>query len=137
MTIAETYSLLRSVHQLKRRIWWMQVRRDELQACLLPPGLRYDKDLVQTTPEDKLAKYAVEVADLDRDIIKMRRRRAQLIARISQAVDQLTDERDKQIIAGYYFRGLPLRQLEEELHYNYQYISQLKKAAVARLSHLL
>lgn len=137
MTIRETYAKLKSVNQLKRRIWRLEQQRDELQLCMLPAAVRYDKDIVQATPENALERVAVEVVDLEREIDQAKRRRAKLMITLSRAIEQLPDERDKQIIVGYYFRGWSLRQLSEELHYNFQYVSQLKKTAIARLSHLL
>lgn len=133
MTLGETYSKLRSIEQLKRRILCMEIRRDELQACLLPPGLRYDKDIVQTSPEDKMARYAVEVADLDRDIIKAKKRRADLISFICSGTDRLR-ETDRIIILMYYVQGSKMDDIAKQIHYNRQYCYELKRQAVQHLS---
>ena len=44
--------MLYSVRTIDRTIWRLQLRRDELQSCLLPGAVRYDADRVQSSPQD-------------------------------------------------------------------------------------
>ena len=53
--LRETYDFLLSPRRIADEIWRKDIRRKELRACLLPAAITYDKDRVQTTPEDRIA----------------------------------------------------------------------------------
>lgn len=61
MTITETYNYLLRVREQEWTIWRLTLQHDELQSCLLPAAIRYDKDVVQTSPEDKLSAIALSL----------------------------------------------------------------------------
>lgn len=48
----------------------LQLRIKELQLSLLPSGIRYDTDKVQTSPSDKMIEVAAKVDALERQMQK-------------------------------------------------------------------
>ena len=61
----QTYNYLNSVRVLHWRWLRLKARHDELESCLLPAAIRYDKDKVQTSPDDTISKIVAEIAELE------------------------------------------------------------------------
>lgn len=67
MTLKDTYKYLESIKKIDNEIRKQQLKHDALQSCLLPKAIAYDKDSVQTSPQDKMSEIASEVLDIERD----------------------------------------------------------------------
>ena len=113
-----TAEFLLQVRELERTIWRLTLRRDELQSCLLPGAVRYDLDRVQTSPEDRFGAVAAAVADLDRKLQDLRVRKADLVIEVSEAIDELTDDREKTILTAYYVGRLPMTEIADRIGYS-------------------
>lgn len=133
MDLKETYDFLLSPRRIADEIWRKDIRRQELRACLLPAAITYDKDRVQTTPEDNMAETMAEVADLDAEIEILRRRRARQIRLISRALDQLEDGREKAILEAYYIGRKSMNEIAEHMSYSLQHTYRLKRDGVENM----
>lgn len=133
MDLKETYDFLLSPRRIADEIWRKDIRRQELRACLLPAAITYDKDRVQTTPEDHMAETMAEVADLDAEIEILRRRRARQIRLISRALDQLEDGREKAILEAYYIGRKSMNEIAEHMSYSLQHTYRLKRDGVENM----
>ena len=133
MDLKETYDFLLSPRRIADEIWRKDIRRQELRACLLPAAITYDKDRVQTTPEDNMAETMAEVADLDAEIEILRRRRARQICLISRALDQLEDGREKAVLEAYYIGRKSMNEIAEHMSYSLQHTYRLKRDGVEKM----
>jgi hypothetical protein len=61
----QIYNYLNSVRVLHWRWLRLKARHDELESCLLPAAIRYDKDKVQTSPDDTISKIVAEISELE------------------------------------------------------------------------
>ena len=129
-----TAEFLLQVRELERTIWRLTLRRDELQSRLLPGAVRYDLDRVQTSPEDRFGAVAAAVADLDRKLQDLRVRKADLVIEVSEAIDELTDDREKTILTAYYVGRLPMTEIADRIGYSLQHTYRLRKAGVSHLA---
>ena len=102
MNYQETYDFLLGPRRIADAIWRMALRRQELRSCLLPSGITYDGDRVQTSPEDSMARVMAEVDELDQQIDTLRRSMAMEILRISRVIDRLEDPREATVLDAYY-----------------------------------
>ena len=133
MDLKETYEFLLSPRRLADEIWRKDIRRQELRACLLPAAVTYDKDRVQTTPDDVMADTMADVADLDAEIEILQRRRARQISLISRALDQLEDGREKAILEAYYIGRKSMNEIAEHMSYSLQHTYRLKRDGVENM----
>lgn len=133
MDLKETYDFLLSPRRIADEIWRKDIRRQELRACLLPAAITYDKDRVQTTPEDHMAETMADMADLDAEIEILRRRRARQIHLISGALDQLEDGREKAILEAYYIGRKSMNEIAEHMSYSLQHTYRLKRDGVEKM----
>jgi len=133
MDLKETYDFLLSPRRLADEIWRKDIRRQELRACLLPSAITYDKDRVQTTPDDVMADTMADVADLDAEIEILQRQRARQIRRIGKALDMLEDSREKAILEAYYIGQKSMVEISERMSYSLQHTYRLKRDGVEKI----
>lgn len=127
-------NFLYQVRTIDRTIWRLQLRRDELQSCLLPGAVRYDKDKVQTSPMDKLADIAAAVADLDEKISYLQRSKAAAILETSEAIERLADEREKVILTAFYIGKRSMEEIADKMGYSIQHTYRLRRAGVLKVA---
>ena len=98
---AKTY--LRSIRSEQREIRTLSEMRENIYWSLFPPAVRYDKDKVQTTPDDMVSKRMSRVCELDREIEK---RIAELDAHRAEAfrmIQKIDGDNERAVLLLYYF----------------------------------
>lgn len=136
MTLTETYEYLQRPRKLELSIMRLSLQHDELQACLLPAAIRYDKDVVQTSPEDKLSEVAAAVLDLEKKIQRLRSQKARMLLEINAAIDKL-DDKDVVILTAYYVKRMTMSDVADIIDKSLQHTYRLRKKAVQHLSELM
>ena len=136
MTLTETYEYLQRPRKLELSIMRLSLQHDELQACLLPAAIRYDKDVVQTSPEDKLSEVAAAVLDLEKKIQRLRSQKARMLLEINAAIDKL-DDKDAVILTAYYIKRMTMSDVADIIDKSLQHTYRLRKKAVQHLSELM
>lgn len=134
MTVTEAYAFLNSIRHIEAEIIKLQIRHDELQSCLLPKAITYDKDSVQTSPEDPMLRIASDVVDLERQIQQLKTTKAKRVVEVSGAINQLTDDNEQIILLGFYVGRLPARKIAELTHYSLSGVFKARRRAVVHLS---
>lgn len=134
--LQETYDFLLGPRRISDEIWRKDLRRQELRSCLLPSGITYDRDRVQTSPEDSMARIMAEVDELDGQIDALQRSRAFEILRISRVIDQMDDPREATVLDAYYLGRRSMQEIAEHLHYSERHVYRLRGAGVAKMSQM-
>lgn len=114
-----------------------QLRAAELRSCLLPSGIRYDLDKVQTSPEDKLSKIMGKVDELDRQIAELMQEKALLVIEIGEAIERLTDDNEKTVLTEFYIGRVPMTQVAELINYSPRRAYYFRKQGVIHLGEVL
>ena len=136
MEYQDTYDFLLGPRRIADAIWRKDLRRQELRSCLLPSGISYDKDPVQTSPEDSMARIMAEVDELDQQIDTLRRSMAMEILRISRVIDQMDDPREATVLDAYYLGRRSMQEIAEHLHYSERHVYRLRSEGVAKMSQM-
>ena len=110
----------------------LQLRIKELQMSLLPSGIRYDKDKVQTSPSDQMLEIAAKVDDLER---KMQSKLAKLNADMVKAmtiVQAMPTPEYRQLLTLRYLTGrMPWEQIAQVMGYSIDHVKgHLHKMAI-------
>ena len=96
---------LYSIRDEYKEIEELKMRIEELGTSLLPQGIRYDKDRVQTSPTDMTTDRMSELGDyeamLQRKLVRLNRRR--MLAQIR--INALNDSKQRQILDLYFLSG--------------------------------
>ena len=104
----------------------LQLRIKELQLSLLPSGIRYDTDKVQTSPSDKMIEVAAKVDALERQMQKkLTALNADMIKAIAIVQSMPTPEY-RQLLTLRYLTGsrTSWKQISEIMGYSEQHVKQ-------------
>lgn len=137
MELQETYDFLLGPRRISAEIWRKDLRRRELKSCLLPIGITYDKDKVQTSPEDSMARIMAEVAEIDQQIDNLQKTRAVKILEISRVIDRLDNLNEATVLDAYYLGRKSMREISEHLNYSLQHTYRLRRNGMAKIRKML
>jgi DNA-directed RNA polymerase specialized sigma subunit len=133
----EMYEYLMQIRRAELSIRRLEMKAAALRTCLLPNAIRYDKDRVQTSPEDKLAEIMADIDGLERDIIQRKEEKAGLIQEITGAIDRLEDEREKTVLTGFFVNRESMSEVAEEIRYSSRSTYRFRKWGMQHLASIL
>ena len=137
MTYNEVYTYLMQVRLIDKRIWLAQIEHDEMQTCLLPSAITYDKDVVQTSPEDKMSGIAGKVFDMERKISRLKTQKAHLIITIKSQISQLPDEDQRIVLTAFFLCRQPMRQIAENTNRSISGVYTIRRKAIQSMRIIL
>ena len=137
MTYNEVYTYLMQVRLIDKRIWLAQIEHDEMQTCLLPSAITYDKDVVQTSPEDKMSSIAGKVIDMEKKIVRLRNRKAQLIITIKSQISEIEDEDQRIILSAFFLCRQSMRQIAENTNRSLSGVYTIRRKAIQSMRIIL
>lgn len=112
------HEYMMQVRRIELRIRRISLQIEELESSLLPQGIRYDKDKVQTSPEDTLSKIAGKIADLEKLRTQLVRERRLLLLEIQDVLDQLENEQEQIVLEAYYLSRMSMTEISEMISYS-------------------
>ena len=127
------YDFLLGPLRISDEIWRKEMRRDALRACLMPSGITYDQDKVQTSPSDRMCEVMSKIGDLNLQIKALKEERGLAILEVSQKIDSLDDEREKTILDAYYIGGLSMTEIAEHQGYSVSHTYYLRRHGAEKL----
>lgn len=130
------HEYMRQVRQIELKIRRLTLQIEELESCLLPQGIRYDRDKVQTSPEDVLPKIAGKIQELEKQRTQLARERALLLLEIQDALDQLESEPERIVLEAYYLSRMSMREISEMIGYSIRQAYRLRTAGLQKLAHI-
>lgn len=133
MDLQATYDYLMRIRKTEYAIKRKQLRREELKSCLLPGGIRYDLDRVQTSPRYKVSEIMAKVDELDHQIEELMQEKAMLVIEIGEAIEQLEDDNEKTVLAEFYIGRVPMAQVAEIINYSVRRTYYFRKQGVLHL----
>lgn len=131
------YEFLSRPKKFDMRIKMLEAKRAGLMSCLLPSGIRYDLDKVQSSPEDPMSRVAAEIDAIDREIISLQQEKAGAIVEICDAIDQLTNGNEKTVLTLYWVHGHKLADIAEIINYSVRRTYYFRKQGVIHLGEVL
>lgn len=137
MDLQETYDYLTRIRKTEYAIKRKQLQREELKSCLLPNGIQYDLDKVQTSPKDKVSEIMARVDELDRQIEELMQKKALLVIEIGEAIEQLPDGNEKTVLTGFYIGRMPMEKVAALIDYSLRRAYYFRKQGAIHLGELL
>lgn len=101
----EGRQLLGEVRKIDSRIRRMTMLIETLRASLLPSGIRYDLDKVQTSAKDTIPDVMAKISELEGKVIEMYLERADAVLRIEACIDSIEDPELREILTAFYSKG--------------------------------
>lgn len=113
----QAYDFLNSARVLHWQWLRLKAKHDELESCLLPAAIRYDKDKVQTSPEDPMAKIVSEISELEKEMVKVQHRKFVQIEKIGRALNALDSDEERTALTMRYINRIPVTAIAEAMGY--------------------
>lgn len=113
----QAYEFLNSVRVLHWRWLRLKAKHDELESCLLPGAIRYDRDKVQTSPEDPLAKIVAEINELEEEMIQLQIAKAQRIKEITKAIHSIPSDEERTALTMRFINRKPVSEIAQAMGY--------------------
>jgi len=132
----QAYNYLNSVRVLHWEWLRLKAKHDELETCLLPSAIRYDKDKVQTSPEDPMAKIVSEIADLERRMGEIQYAKSVRIHEISRVINALESKEERTALTMRYINRKSVTDIAEAMGYSERRIYQFMDQGGAQIKRL-
>lgn len=129
----EVYEFLTMPKKTKLQIRSKQMQIEDLRLQMLPGAIRYDKDIVQSSPEDPMMKFIVRVDELERAIEGLKQRYVDEQKMISEAIEMLEDECEQVVLIGRYVSGDSYDEIAAELFLSVDRVFQIHRSAVDKM----
>jgi DNA-directed RNA polymerase specialized sigma24 family protein len=113
----QIYNYLNSVRVLHWRWLRLKARHDELESCLLPAAIRYDKDKVQTSPEDQMSKIMAEISELETQMKAILLAKAERIEDINNTIHSLDSDEERTALTMRFINRIPVSQIADAMGY--------------------
>lgn len=113
----QIYNYLNSVRVLHWRWLRLKARHDELESCLLPAAIRYDKDKVQISPEDQMSKIMSEISELETQMKAILLAKAERIEDINNTIHSLDSDEERTALTMRFINRIPVSQIADAMGY--------------------
>lgn len=113
----DAYEFLNSARVLHWQWLRIKAKHDELESCLLPAAIRYDKDKVQTSPDDAISRILAEVNDLEKEMDRLQLLKAQRIEEIYKAINELPSNEERTVLMMRFISRIPVREIANAMGY--------------------
>ena len=128
------YDYMMRPRRLELRIRRICLQIEELESCLLPQGIRYDKDKVQTSSEDQLSKVAARILELEKVRDQMIHERALLILEVQDNIDTLDSEPERLVLEAYFLSRMSMVSIAEMMHYSLRQTFNIRTKALQKIA---
>ena len=129
----QAYEFLNSARVLHWQWLRLKAKHDELESCLLPAAIRYDKDKVQTSPEDAMSKVVAEITELEKEMNRVQLLKSQQIVKIDNAINSLASDEERTALTMRYINRVPVADIAEAMGYSEQRIYQFMNRGGAQI----
>ena len=130
----QAYIFLNSARVLHWEWLRLKAKHDELESCLLPAAIRYDKDKVQTSPEDPMAKVVAEINELEIEMNKIQLKKSKQIAKIDKAISTLASDEERTALTMRYINRIPVTDIADAMGYSIKRIYQFMDQGGAKIA---
>lgn len=137
MTYKDTIEYLTRIKRIDAKIKALQLKHEAVLSCLMPSGIRYDVDKIQTSPSDPMSAMIAKAADIEKEIQRFKSLKYLAIISVSEDIHKLSDETEIVVMMGYYIARKPMGELANELNYSMSGIYRVKERAVEHLAKIL
>lgn len=137
MDINDVYSWLNRSRKCDSEIRRMQNKIEELKSCLITGGIDYSRDKVMTSPEDSMSKIFAEIDETERMIREKSLERGYLVSEISNAIETLDSDFEKNILADFFVARNSATKIAKEMGYDVSYIHKVKKEGINKLCSII
>lgn len=129
----KVFKVLGRVRSLLKRKSAIRARAEELRLSLLPSGITYDRDRVQTSPKERIVETMAKIDELDREY-------RDITADMMKYKQEMTEwflvlpEREREVLTLYYVDCKGIRYISDTMQITERHVFRLRKNGVSMLT---
>ena len=104
--------------ELQERFAKVLLEKERLFTRTLPSAIRYDKDKVQTSPDDQMSKIVAEINALETEMAEVQLLKTQQIEKIELAVNSLESDEERTALTMRYINRRPIAEIADDMGYS-------------------
>lgn len=113
----QAYVFLNSARVLHWQWLRLKAKHDELESCLLPAAIRYDKDKVQVSPDDTMSKIIAEINTLEIEMNRIQMAKSKRIEEIDKAISALPSDEERTALTMRFINRIPVKEIALAMGY--------------------
>ena len=129
----DVYLFLGQIRGLHRKEQKLQLRINELEFGLLPSGIRYDLDKVQTSPRDRMSETFADMDELLAELLDIQLLIIDAKSEIYNSVYWLPNK-ERYVIIRYFVDMWDIRAIADDMGITERHVLRLKKNGVSMLA---
>ena len=133
MEINEGYRWLSRPRAIDSKIRRLESKIEELKTCLEPNAIQYDKERVNSSPDDMTSKIFAEIDEAERMIHELKLEKASNLFEINQAIENINDEAAKDVLNGFYIAKKKMPAIANELNFELSWCYRLRRIGIEQL----
>jgi len=114
----KAYNYLSKIRLLDHEILRAEAVRSELESCLLPQGINYEKDKVQKSRSDQMSKVYADIEEKKAEEISLREKKHKLLKDISDTIERLEDDQEKTVLTMYWLGNVRIYDIAAKMNYS-------------------
>jgi RNA polymerase sigma factor (sigma-70 family) len=132
MTKAEVHDKLTAPRRIKRKIAVTKAQMERLRVMMLPGAIRYDKDSIQTSPQDPMLVFAEKMDELTRQAKDLELLYMNEYKEV-EAMAETLDDAHRDVLKLRYLAEYKPVEIAIELNYSESTVYKLKREAIKLL----
>ncbi len=129
MVTKQLYKILEAPCDTGRNIAIIKVKMIELERMMLPGAIRYDKDAVQSSPQDPMLAFAEKMDELNRQLEGLESKYINEYQTVEKLIEPL-DTKHKGVLTLKYLAGFKPEEIANKLSYAESYVYKLQREAI-------
>ena len=128
----EMFDFLMMPRRIRQQIWLAEEERQVLKLSMLPSAIRYDKDKVQSCPEDPMIQYIERLESIEQKIKKLQGEYLIAHDNVMEQARKLNDREGKAVVLRFIV-GKSVHDTASEMHRSETRIRQYLDCAAEKI----
>lgn len=130
----ELYSKLKEPRRISIQIKSINAEIEHIRGLMLPGAIRYDRERVDTSPEDKMQKLYAQLDEKERVRAKLLDELFEAIKVVKAYSELILDDREKAIVLMRFNACLDWDEIADELKYSRSHVIRLYNKGIEEIN---
>lgn len=133
----EAFNTLNAVRVIDLRIQRLMSKKEMLESCLLPSGIRYDLDKVQGSYQNQMEKLTGEISAVEQELREMFSAKRAKAAEIELLIDQVSSDECKTILYMRFLSNKRIKDIANSMSYSNDWVYKKMRKGVDEVGRII
>ena len=143
MTTKEAFEYLGQIRKVEREMKRLELAIQQASFSLLPGAVRYDKERVNTSPDDMLTKTFAEIDEMERELKANYKKKTEFLNEIYRTIEERMPEDteahqiEKNVVTMYFIGRQSIQEISDTLNYSTRHTYRLRNKGVRTFAEVM